>query len=129
LLLKIGYFGFVRFFFILPQAIEFYRPIFSSLCICGCVFGALFALSQSDIKKVVAYASVSHMSLVMLGFLTTNIFGLVGSYLMAISHTIISSGLFCLVGNLYDRYHTRVIDYYSGLSSLMPTFSFFFFIL
>jgi proton-translocating NADH-quinone oxidoreductase chain M len=127
LLLKIGYFGFIKFFFILPQAIEFYRPIFSVLCICGCIFGALFALSQSDIKKVVAYASVSHMSLVMLGFLTTNIFGLIGSYLMAISHTIISSGLFCLVGNLYDRYHTRVIDYYSGLSSLMPTFSFFFF--
>lgn len=128
LLLKLGYFGFIRFFVgVFPLALEFYRPMFSMLSILGCIYGSCLALSQDDIKKTIAYSSVAHMSLAMLGIISNNIFGLVGSYLIAIGHTFVSSGLFALVGMLYNRYHTRIIDYYSGLNLILPLFSFMFF--
>jgi NADH:ubiquinone oxidoreductase subunit 4 (subunit M) len=94
----------------------------------GCIYGAFLALSQIDMKKMIAYSSVSHMSLCLLGVLSLNIYGLLGSFLLAIGHGFVSSALFFLVGVLYDRYHTRILDYYSGINGILPIFSFFFFI-
>jgi proton-translocating NADH-quinone oxidoreductase chain M len=128
LLLKLGYYGYVRFFLqILSDTFEIFNSIVIVLCMLGCIYGALLALSQIDIKKMIAYSSVSHMSLCLLGIISSNIYGLLGSFLLAIGHGFVSSALFFLVGLLYDRYHTRILDYYSGLNLVLPVFSFFFF--
>ena len=128
LLLKLGYYGFVRFFLnMFPEANLFFNPLISSLCIIGCLYGALLALSQIDIKKIIAYSSVSHMNLCVLGVFSFDINALVGSCLLAVGHGFVSVALFFLIGCLYERYHTRLIDYYSGLSYLLPVFSLFFF--
>jgi NADH:ubiquinone oxidoreductase subunit 4 (subunit M) len=132
ILLKLGYYGFVRFFLAMfPSANLFFSPFISSLCIIGCLYGALLALSQTDIKKIIAYSSISHMNLCILGVFSFDLNSLVGSYILAIGHGIVSTALFFLVGCLYERYHTRIIDYYSGLSYLLPVFSivFFYFII
>jgi NADH:ubiquinone oxidoreductase subunit 4 (subunit M) len=128
LLLKLGYYGFLR--LCLPyfkEAIFFYKPALSVLCVIGCIYGSLLSLSQSDIKKIIAYSSVSHMSLCSLGLFSCNFFGVIGSLVMAIGHSFVSSGLFYLVGVVYDRYHSRSLDYFSGFNAFMPILSFFFF--
>jgi len=128
LLLKLGYYGFVRFFLTMfPEANLFFNPLISSLCILGCLYGALLALSQIDIKKIIAYSSVSHMNLCVLGIFSFDLNSLVGSCLLAVGHGFVSVALFFLVGCLYERCHTRLLDYYSGVSYLMPVFSLFFF--
>ena len=128
LLLKLGYYGFVRFFLnMFPDANLFFNPLVSSLCILGCLYGALLALSQIDIKKIIAYSSVSHMNLCVLGIFSSDLNALVGSCLLAVGHGFVSVALFFLIGCLYERYHTRLIDYYSGMSQLLPLFSLFFF--
>lgn len=129
LLLKLGYYGFLR--ICLPyfyDAIIFYKPILNLICFLGCLYGSLLALSQSDIKKIVAYSSVSHMGLCILGLFSFNIFGVLGSFLIAVSHSFVSSALFYLVGILYERYHTRSVDYFSGLSLCLPGISGIFFL-
>lgn len=129
LLLKLGYYGFLRICLsCFHDAIIFYKPILNLICFLGCLYGSLLALSQSDIKKVVAYSSVSHMGLCILGLFSFNIFGVVGSFLMAVSHSFVSSALFYLVGILYDRYHTRSVDYFSGLGLYLPNISSIFFL-
>jgi NADH-ubiquinone oxidoreductase chain 4 len=110
------------------SAIYFYKPVISVICVIGCIYGSLLSLSQNDMKKLIAYSSVSHMSLCSLGLFSGNFFGIIGSFVMAIGHSFISSGLFYLVGVIYDRYHSRSIDYFSGLSAYMPNLSFFFFL-
>ena len=128
ILLKLGYYGFVRFFFLMfPAANLFFSPFISSLCIIGCLYGAFLALSQIDFKKIIAYSSVSHMNLCILGVFSADLNGLVGSYLLALGHGFVSTALFFLVGCLYERYHTRLLDYYSGVSSILPVFSMIFF--
>jgi NADH:ubiquinone oxidoreductase subunit 4 (subunit M) len=128
LLLKLGYYGFVRFFLTMfPEANLFFNPLISSLCILGCIYGALLALSQVDIKKIIAYPSVSHMNLCVLGVFSFDINSLVGSCLLAVGHGFVSVALFFLIGCLYERYHTRIIDYYSGISYTLPIFSLLFF--
>ena len=129
LLLKLGYYGCLRFCLqCFPEAILFYKPVIAIIGIAGCIYGALLSLSQNDMKKVIAYSSVSHMSVCLLGLFSGNFFGILGSFLMAIGHSFVSSSLFFLVGSLYDRYHTRSLDYFSGLGNYIPIFSFFFFI-
>ncbi len=128
LLLKLGYYGFVRFFLTMfPEANLFFNPLVSSLCILGCLYGALLALSQVDIKKIIAYSSVSHMNLCVLSIFSLDLNALVGSCLLAVGHGFVSIALFFLIGCLYERGHTRLIDYYSGISQLMPIFSLFLF--
>ena len=128
LLLKLGYYGFVRFFLIMfPEANLFFNPMISSLCILGCLYGALLALSQVDVKKIIAYPSVSHMNLCVLGVFSFDLNALVGSCLLAVGHGFVSVALFFLIGCLYERGHTRLVDYYSGVSYLMPIFSLFLF--
>lgn len=123
IILKLGYYGIIR--ILLPCfkfAFFYYTPFISALSIFGATYCALIALAQVDIKRIVAYSSISHMSIAILGICSLNINGLIGSCLLMISHTFISSGLFMLVGILYDRFHNRNLHYYSGLIKIMPIY-------
>ena len=97
----------------------------------GVVYTSLTAISQSDMKRIIAYSSVAHMGFVTIGMFTMNIQGIEGSLLLMLSHGIVSSALFLCVGVIYDRHKTRIINYYSGLTVTMPLYSiiFLFFIL
>ena len=129
ILLKLGYYGFLKFFWqFFSLAIIEYTNILIAICTIGCVYSALIALSQPDFKKIIAYSSVSHMNFCLLGIISGEQLGLLGSFLMAIGHGIVSTALFFIVGIIYERAHTRVLDYYSGLSVLVPSISFFMFI-
>jgi NADH-quinone oxidoreductase subunit M len=83
----------------------------------------MVAIVQTDLKRIIAYSSIAHMNLVVLGIFCWNSLGLQGSVFQMISHGLTSAGLFFLVGFLYDRYHTRDISYYGGLAMVMPLFS------
>jgi NADH-quinone oxidoreductase subunit M len=123
-LLKMGTYGFIRFSLpILPDATHYFVPMVAGLAIVGIVYGALVALAQSDWKRLVAYSSVSHMGMVMLGMFSLNPVGMVGSIVQQINHGISTGALFLIVGNVYDRRHTREISEYGGLSKVMPVFA------
>jgi NADH:ubiquinone oxidoreductase subunit 4 (subunit M) len=93
-----------------------------SLGLIGVVYGSLTTLYQIDLKKIIAYSSVAHMNLTVVGVFSLNHYGLQGSVFMMLGHGIISSGLFFLVGVLYDRHHTRSVFYYGGLAQVMPLY-------
>lgn len=123
-LLKMGGYGFIRFCLSLfPEASNFFSPYVSFLCVIGIIWTSLIAFSQSDIKKMIAYSSVSHMGLVVLGIFSFKINALIGALVQMISHALISSALFFSVGMLYDRFHTRDINNFGGLLKVMPGFS------
>ncbi|MCM2316369.1 MAG: NADH-quinone oxidoreductase subunit M [Thermoanaerobaculia bacterium] len=128
-LLKMGTYGFVRFSLpILPDAAaskELLIPVIT-LSIIGIVYGALVAMVQPDMKKLVAYSSVSHLGFVMLGMFAFNPMGIQGSVLQMINHGISTGGLFLLVGIVYERRHTRMISEYGGIAKVMPVYAFFF---
>ncbi|HEV8433554.1 MAG TPA: NADH-quinone oxidoreductase subunit M [Thermoanaerobaculia bacterium] len=123
-LLKMGTYGFVRFALpILPDAtLQLLQPIVI-LAIIGIVYGALVSLVQKDMKKLVAYSSVSHLGFVMLGMFALNPMGLRGSVLQMINHGISTGALFLLVGVIYERRHTRLISEYGGLAKQMPMYA------
>jgi NADH-quinone oxidoreductase subunit M len=123
-LLKMGTYGFVRFALpILPDATkELMLPIVI-LALIGIVYGALVSLVQKDMKKLVAYSSVSHLGFVMLGMFALNPMGLRGSVLQMINHGISTGALFLLVGIVYERRHTRMIADYGGLAKQMPMYA------
>jgi len=87
------------------------------------IFASLTALRQIDIKRIVAYSSIAHMNLVVLGLFSNNYNAVNGSIALTISHGFISAGMFLLVGTMYDRYHTRLVSHYSGLVQTMPIFT------
>jgi NADH-quinone oxidoreductase subunit M len=123
-LLKMGTYGFLRFSLpMLPDATRAFVPFIAALCIVGIIYGALVALAQKDWKRLVAYSSVSHMAMVMLGMFALNPIGLSGSVLQQINHGISTGALFLLVGVVYERRHTREIAEYGGLSKVMPAFA------
>ena len=123
-LLKMGTYGFVRFSLpILPDATVRLLPWMAGLSIVGIIYGALVAMAQKDIKKLVAYSSVSHLGFVMLGLFALNPAGINGSVLQMINHGLSTGALFLLVGVLYERRHTRMIAEYGGISSEMPVFA------
>jgi NADH-quinone oxidoreductase subunit M len=123
-LLKMGTYGFIRFSLpILPEATRTFTPFVAFLCIVGIVYGALVALAQKDWKRLVAYSSVSHMALVMLGMFALNPVGITGSIIQQLNHGISTGGLFLLVGVVYERRHTREISEYGGLSKVMPAYA------
>jgi NADH:ubiquinone oxidoreductase subunit 4 (subunit M) len=131
ILLKLGYYGFIRFFyFFFPFANIFFFPLAYTVAMLGIIYGALLAFVQIDFKKIIAYSSISHMNLCLLDifFDFTNFSG---SYLLALGHGIVSPALFFLVGQLYERYHSRLTFYYSGLNYLIPLYSsiFFYFVI
>ena len=129
-LLKMGTYGFVRFSLpILPKATWELLPICVILSIVGIIYGALVAMAQKDMKKLVAYSSVSHLGFVMLGVFALNPTGIEGGTLQMINHGISTGALFLLVGIVYERRHTRMIADYGGLSKVMPTYAIFFMIM
>jgi NADH-quinone oxidoreductase subunit M len=123
-LLKMGTYGFVRFSLpILPAATKELLPWMAALSIIGIVYGALVAMAQKDMKKLVAYSSVSHLGFVMLGLFALNGPGLNGGILQMINHGLSTGALFLLVGIIYERRHTRMIAEYGGLSAIMPLYA------
>lgn len=129
-LLKMGSYGLFR--LVLPffcDATYYFLPLVSVLCLIGIIYTSFATIRQIDLKKIIAYSSVSHMGFVVLGLFTTNLEGVIGSIFLMISHGIISSGLFFCIGCIYDRYKSRILRYYSGLVFTMPLFCVCFFIL
>src|SRR3954464_7039650 len=123
-MLKMGTYGFLRFSLpILPEGTRAFVPMMVLLSIIGIVYGALVALAQKDWKRLVAYSSVSHMAMVMLGMFALNPVGLTGSIIQQLNHGISTGGLFLLVGVVYERRHTREISEYGGLSKVMPVYA------
>jgi NADH-quinone oxidoreductase subunit M len=119
-----GTYGFLRFSLpILPEATRAYVPFIALLSIIGIVYGALVALAQKDWKRLVAYSSVSHMAMVMLGMFALNPVGITGSIVQQLNHGISTGALFLIVGIVYERRHTREISEYGGLSKVMPVFA------
>ena len=123
-LLKMGTYGFLRFSLpILPEASKHFVPFMAVLCIIGIVYGALVALAQKDWKRLVAYSSVSHMAMVMLGMFALNPVGITGSIIQQLNHGISTGALFLIVGIVYERRHTRLIAEYGGLWKQMPVYA------
>lgn len=128
-LLKMGAYGFIRFGLpLFPAAAFELTPLISALAIVGIIYGALVAMVQKDIKSLVAYSSVSHMGLVVLGVMTLNLQGMQGALLQMINHGLSTGALFILVGMIYERRHTRLISEYGGLAGRLPVYATFFMI-
>jgi NADH-quinone oxidoreductase subunit M len=120
-LLKMGTYGFVRFAFpLFPVAAVFFAPVLATLAVVGIIYGALVAMVQPDMKKLVAYSSVSHLGFVVLGIAAMNVQGVQGAVYQMLSHGISTGGLFLIVGMLSDRRHTRLISEYGGLKKVTP---------
>lgn len=127
ILLKLGGYGFLRFSLpLFPNASIFFAPFVFTLSLIAVIYASLTTLRQIDLKKIIAYSSVSHMGFVTIGIFSFNPQGLEGSILLMLSHGLVSSALFLCVGVLYDRFKTRIIKYYSGLVQVMPLFTIFF---
>jgi len=128
-LLKLGGYGFFRYSLTLfPEASLFFTPFIFILSVFGIIYASITTLQQIDLKKIIAYSSVGHMGLVTVGIFSANIQGVVGSIFLMLSHGLTSSALFLAVGFLYERYSTRIIKYFGGLSATMPFFASFFLI-
>ncbi|HLE00131.1 MAG TPA: NADH-quinone oxidoreductase subunit M [Bdellovibrionota bacterium] len=124
ILLKMGGYGFMRIAFpILPLGVAYYQVTFMILGSVAIVYGAWVAMVQPDIKKLVAYSSVSHMGYVILGLFSLNAIAATGAYFQMLSHGISTGALFLLVGMIYERRHTREIGDFGGLSRVMPVFA------
>jgi NADH-quinone oxidoreductase subunit M len=120
-LLKMGTYGLLRFAFpLFPQAALQFAPYLAILAVIGIVFGALVAMVQPDMKKLVAYSSVSHLGFVVLGLCALNINGVQGAVYQMLAHGVSTGGLFLIVGMLSDRRHTRAIAEFGGLKAVMP---------
>ncbi len=123
-LLKMGTYGFLRFSLpILPEGTKYFVPMMIALSIFAIIYGALVAMMQPDMKKLVAYSSVSHMGFVTLGMFALNPNGLNGSVIQQINHGISTGALFLIVGIIYERRHTRAIAQFGGLSNVMPIYA------
>ncbi|MFQ5603520.1 MAG: NADH-quinone oxidoreductase subunit M [bacterium] len=128
-LLKMGTYGFLRFclpFF--PHAVSQFTPWIFVLGVIGVIYGALVAMVQPDLKKLVAYSSVSHLGFVMLGIFALNVQGIQGGLLQMVNHGLSTGALFLIVGMLYERRHTRLIADFGGLAKRLPIFATFFMI-
>jgi NADH-quinone oxidoreductase subunit M len=122
-LLKMGGYGIIRFCLpLFPDASQFFAPYIAIVSVVAIIWTSLIALGQTDIKKIIAYASVAHMGIVTLGIFTLKQDALVGSIVQMISHGLVSAALFFGVGMLYDRFHTRNLEDYGGLVKIMPGF-------
>ena len=128
-MLKMGTFCFLRWIIpLFPEAAEYWAWLFLTLGVIGIVYGALVAMVQPDIKKLVAYSSVSHMGYIMIGMFVFNAYGITGSIYQMLNHGISTGALFIMIGMLYERTHSREIVKYGGLASALPLYTIFFFI-
>ena len=122
-LLKMGTYGFLRFNLgLFPQAAVQAAPVIGVLAVIGIIYGAAVSYAQTDVKKLVAYSSVSHLGFVMLGLFALNTAGIQGSILQMVNHGISTGALFLLVGIIYEQTHTRELKVYGGLWKLMPVY-------
>tara|TARA_B100000700_G_scaffold184715_1_gene203642 strand:- start:79 stop:1137 length:1059 start_codon:yes stop_codon:yes gene_type:complete len=129
ILLKMAGYGFLRFSVgMFPVASEYFTPLVYTLSIIAIIYTSLVALMQEDMKKLIAYSSVAHMGYVTLGIFTFTKQGIDGSIYQMISHGLISAALFLSVGVLYDRTHSRMINFYGGIVNILPKFSLIFMI-
>jgi NADH-quinone oxidoreductase subunit M len=120
-MLKMGGYGLIRLAFpLFPEAALYFAPLLATLSVIAIVYGALVAMVQPDMKKLVAYSSVSHMGFVVLGIAAFNVQGLQGASYQMLAHGVSTGALFCIVGMLSDRRHTRLISEFGGLKTLMP---------
>jgi len=123
-LLKMGTYGFIRFAMpMFPEAAIRAIPLIAALSLIGIIYGACVAMVQQDVKKLVAYSSVSHLGFVMLGLFAMNTHAVEGAILGMINHGISTGALFLLVGVIYERRHTRLISEYGGLTKVMPVYT------
>ena len=123
-LLKMGGYGFLRFSLpMFPDASQFFQPYMFALAVIAIVYTSLVAFRQTDMKKLIAYSSVAHMGFVTLGIFSFTQTGIQGAIFQMLSHGLISSALFLLVGVIYDRMHTREIAFYGGLVNKMPVYA------
>lgn len=130
-ILKLAVYAIIR--LILPtlsDAVVLYTPLVYVLCVITIIYTSIITLRQTDLKVIIAYSSISHMAVCILGVLSNNLIGISGSLVLSVAHGFVSPGLFIIVGGiLYDRYHNRLIYYYQGLISYMPLLAIYFIIL
>lgn len=127
ILLKLGTYGFLRFSFpLFPEASFYFAPIVYLLSIVGIMYTSFTAIRQTDFKRIIAYTSIAHMNLVMVGLFSFNTIGLEGAILQSLSHGFVASALFLIIGIVYERHHTRMVKYYGGLVHTMPLYTFIF---
>ncbi|MDD4976003.1 MAG: NADH-quinone oxidoreductase subunit M [Bacteriovorax sp.] len=130
ILLKLGIYGFLRFVIpFYPQAVDAYRDIILYLGAIGVIYGALTAWVQTDIKKLVAFSSISHMGYIVMGVFSQNAFAVKGAIFQMVAHGISTPGMFIGVHYLYTRRHTKKLDQFGGLAKIMPRFAVLFFII
>uniref|UniRef100_T1FLC8 NADH-ubiquinone oxidoreductase chain 4 n=1 Tax=Helobdella robusta TaxID=6412 RepID=T1FLC8_HELRO len=129
ILLKLAGYGFLRYSIgILPDASAFFTPLVYSLAVISIIYSSFTTLRQIDLKKIIAYSSVGHMNITLLGLFSNTIQGIEGSLILMLAHGVVSPALFICVVILYDRYHTRLLKYYRGLTQHMPVWSVMFFL-
>ena len=122
-LLKLGSYGFLRFSLVLlPNASLFFTPLVYTIAIVSIIFTSFTAIRQTDFKRIIAYTSIAHMNLVIIGIFSFNVIGLEGCLLQSLSHGFVASALFLIIGIIYDRHRTRIVQYYGGLSAVMPIY-------
>jgi proton-translocating NADH-quinone oxidoreductase chain M len=126
-LLKLGTYGFIRFSLpLFPEACFYFAPFVYALSAVGIMYTSFTAIRQTDFKRIIAYTSIAHMNLVMLGIFSFNVIGIEGALLQSLSHGFVASALFLIIGVVYDRHHTRMVKYYGGLVHVMPLYIFIF---
>jgi NADH-quinone oxidoreductase subunit M len=119
-----GTYGFLRFNMpLFPQAAHYFVPLFSILALIGIIYGALVSMMQKDLKRLIAFSSVSHLGFVMLGIFTFTMPGVQGGIIQMINHGLSTGALFLIVGMIYERRHTRMIADFGGLSTPMPVYA------
>jgi len=129
-LLKMGTYGFIKLGFpLFPDATRVLTPAIMVLAVVSIIYGACLALVQNDIKKIIAYSSISHLGYVMLGLVSLDLLGIQGAIIQMVSHGLTAGGLFLMVGMIYERCHSRDLAAYGGLAKLLPVYSVFFMIL
>jgi len=123
ILLKLGTYGFIRFSFpLFPEGCFYFAPFVYAIASVGIVYTSFTAIRQTDFKRIIAYTSVAHMNLVMVGLFSFNVIGLEGAILQSLSHGFVASALFLIIGVVYERHHTRMVKYYGGLVHTMPLY-------
>nr|QTK22326.1 NADH dehydrogenase subunit 4 [Pneumocystis sp. 'macacae'] len=130
IVLKLSLYGVLRILLpLLPEASLYFTPLVYTICVVTIVYSSLTTLRQIDLKVIIAYSSIGHMAICIMGAFSNNLNGIAGSILLAVAHGLVSPALFiCVGGILYDRTHTRIINYYRGLATYMPVFSLLFFV-
>ena len=124
ILLKMGTYGFVRFSLpLFPDATAYFLPAVATLALIMVVYGAMVAFAQKDMKQVIAYSSVSHMGIIIIGIFALNSEGITGAIFLMLSHGVVSGALFMLVGVIYDRMHTKEMAQFGGIAHVMPSYA------